>query len=87
MIVPRVVGADGFLDLYESEAFLDMNIKASYHFDISESFNLELSGGVKNVFNSFQPEFDSGPERDSDFIYGPAAPRSIFISVKIGNFN
>ncbi len=87
MIVPRVVGADGFMNLYESEAFLDMNIKASYHFDISESFNLELSGGVKNVFNSYQPEFDSGPERDSDFIYGPAAPRSIFISIKIGNFN
>lgn len=85
MIVPRVVGDDGFLNLIDSEAFFDANIKASYQFDIKDDFQLELSGGIKNIFNSYQPEFDSGPERDSDFIYGPAAPRSVFISIKIGN--
>ncbi len=85
MIVPRVVSETGFLDLFESDAFLDLNIKASYEFKVSDDFNLELSGGFKNIFNSYQPEFDSGPERDSDFIYGPMAPRSVFISVVIGN--
>jgi outer membrane receptor for ferrienterochelin and colicins len=87
MIVPRVVGADGSPDLLDSDPFLDVNLKASYHFDVAEDFHLELAGGVRNLFNSFQPEFDSGPERDSDFIYGPAAPRSVFISVKIGNLH
>jgi len=85
MVVPRVVGDDGFLNLIDSDPFFDVNIKASYHFDMSEDFHIELSGGVRNIFNSYQPEFDSGPERDSDFIYGPMAPRSLFISVKIGN--
>ncbi|MEM9326321.1 MAG: TonB-dependent receptor [Bacteroidota bacterium] len=85
MIVPRVVGADGSPDLLDSDPFFDANLKASYHFHISEDFHLELSGGFRNLFNSYQPEFDSGPERDSDFIYGPAAPRSVFIAVKIGN--
>ncbi len=85
MIVPRVVSETGFLDLIDSDPFFDVNIKASYHFDVSEDFHLELSGGARNVFNSYQPEFDSGPQRDSDFIYGPMAPRSLFISVKIGN--
>lgn len=85
MIVPRVVGEDGFLDLVDADPFLDVNLKASYHFDVSEDFHLELGGGVRNLFNSFQPEFDAGPQRDSDFIYGPAAPRSVFISVKIGS--
>ncbi len=85
MIVPRVVGADGSPDLLDSNPFFDVNLKASYHFDISDDFHLEVSGGVRNLFNSYQPEFDSGPERDSDFVYGPAAPRSVFISVKIGN--
>jgi outer membrane receptor for ferrienterochelin and colicins len=84
MMVPRVVGDDGFLDLIDSDPFFDVNLKLSYHFELSEDFHLELSGGGRNIFNSFQPEFDSGPERDSDFIYGPAAPRSVFISVKIG---
>ena len=36
------------------------NIKASYHFDVSEDFYLELSGGARNIFNSYQPEFDAG---------------------------
>jgi outer membrane receptor for ferrienterochelin and colicins len=87
MIVPRVISDSGFLDLFESDAFLDLNVKGTYHFDVSEDFHLELSGGVKNLFNSFQPEFDLGPERDSDFIYGPMAPRSVFISVTIGNLH
>ncbi len=85
MIVPRVVGANGSPDLLDSDPFFDVNLKASYNFNISDDLNLELSVGFRNLFNSFQPEFDSGPERDSDFIYGPAAPRSVFFSVKIGN--
>ncbi|MEM9920838.1 MAG: TonB-dependent receptor [Bacteroidota bacterium] len=85
MIVPRVVGANGSPDLLNSDAFFDVNLKLSYHFNVSEDFHLELSGGARNIFNSYQPTFDTGPERDSDFIYGPAAPRSVFISVKIGN--
>lgn len=87
MIVPRVVGDDGFIDLIDSDPFFDVNLKGSYHFDLSDDFHIEFSGGVRNLFNSYQPEFDAGPARDSDFIYGPAAPRSLFISVKIGNLN
>ena len=73
--------------MIETDPFVDVNVKASYHLDVSEDFHLEFSGGVRNLFNSFQPEFDSGPERDSDFIYGPMAPRSVFLSVKIGNLH
>lgn len=87
MVVPRVVSESGFLQLIESDPFLDVNIKGSYQFGLADDFMVEVSGGVKNVFNSFQNDFESGPERDSDFIFGPAAPRSIFISIKIGNFN
>lgn len=87
MIVPRVVGANGSPDLLDSDPFFDVNLKASYHFDIADDFHLELSGGLRNLFNSYQSEFDSGPERDSDFIYGPAAPRSVFFSIKIGNLH
>ena len=87
MVVPRVVSESGFLNLIDTNPFFDVNIKASYHFNVAKNFHLELSGGVKNIFNSYQPEFDSGPERDSDFIYGPMAPRSIFLSLKIGNLH
>ncbi|MEM8566789.1 MAG: TonB-dependent receptor, partial [Bacteroidota bacterium] len=87
MVVPRVVSESGFLDLIDSDSFFDANIKASYQFNIREDFHIELSGGVKNVFNSYQDDFDSGASRDSDYIYGPAAPRSMFVSLKIGNFH
>ena len=85
MIVPRVVSESGFPDLIDSGSFFDLNLKATYDFDISDDFHLELSAGAKNLFNSFQPEFEAGPKRDSDFIYGPAAPRSVFISIRMGN--
>ncbi|MEM9858732.1 MAG: TonB-dependent receptor [Bacteroidota bacterium] len=85
MIVPRVVSESGFLNLIETEPFFDANIKVSYYFDVSEDFQVELSGGIKNVLNSYQDDFDVGAGRDSDYIYGPAAPQSVFVSLKIGN--
>ncbi len=87
MLVPRITGENGSPDLLTSDPFFDANIKASFHFEIAEDFHFELSGGLRNVFNSFQPEFDSGPERDSDFVYGPATPRAFFFSIKIGNLH
>lgn len=85
MIVPRIIGSDGFVDLVDSDPFIDVNLKATYHFDLVEGLEVEISSGFRNIFNSYQSEFDQGPERDSTFIFGPAAPRSIFFGVKIGN--
>ncbi len=87
MIVPLVVSDSGFLSLNESPTFFDMNINAQTHFDFSEDFQLTLNAGVKNVFNSFQDDFDVGPTRDSDYVYGPALPRTFFIGVTIGKMH
>ncbi|MBD8489954.1 TonB-dependent receptor [Echinicola sp. CAU 1574] len=87
MIVPHVISPTGYLDLVDSKAFLDANIKLSYHFDLMQDFHLELSGGVQNMFNSYQSDFDQGPLRDSNYIYGPARPRTYFFGIKIGNFH
>jgi len=84
MIVPRLVGGEDFFSLIDSDPFFDANLKLSYEFELTNNFVMELSGGMRNLFNSYQDEFDVGPERDSDFIFGPAAPRSVFIGVKIG---
>ncbi|MAD97828.1 MAG: TonB-dependent receptor [Flavobacteriaceae bacterium] len=84
MIVPRVISDTGFLQLNEVNPFLDLNLKLEHHFDFSENFMTTLSLGVKNMFDSFQDDFDSGPGRDSDYIYGPIAPRTFFIGLKFG---
>ncbi len=85
MIVPRVVSESGFLDLVDTPNFFDGNIRLSQHVDLFKDFHMTFIGGVQNVFNSYQDDFDSGPKRDSDFIYGPAKPRTLFIGIKIGN--
>ncbi len=87
MIVPLVVSDSGFLSLNESPTFFDMNMNAETHFDFFEDFQLTLNAGVKNIFNSFQDDFDVGPTRDSDYVYGPALPRTFFIGVTIGKMH
>ncbi len=87
MTVPRVISETGFLELNEVNAFFDMNIKLEAHFDFNESFMVTVSGGVTNIFNSYQDDFDIGPTRDSDYVYGPDMPRAVFLGLKFGKLH
>lgn len=87
MDVPRVINEEGQIELNRSRAFLDLNLKMETHFHLMEEFQVTFSGGVKNLFNSYQNDFETGPLRDSDYIYGPASPRMFFIGLKIGQFD
>ncbi len=87
MTVPLVVSDSGFLQLNESKPFFDLNIKIETHHDFSDSFMVTLSGGITNLFNSFQDDFDTGPTRDSDYVYGPDAPRTFFLGLKFGKLH
>lgn len=84
MIVPLVVSDTGFLQLNEVHPFFDLNIKLESHIDFNENFMITFTGGVKNLFNSYQDDFDTGPTRDSDYIYGPNLPRTFFVGIKLG---
>jgi outer membrane receptor for ferrienterochelin and colicins len=86
MIAPRVISDSGFIDLVDTDSFLDMTTKITYHFDLKDTFHVELSGGVQNLFDSYQDDFDRGAGRDSDFIYGPNRPRTFFVGLKFGDF-
>ena len=87
MTIPKVLNANGYLELRESPDFWDINLKISQHVDITENFHINLSTGVQNVFNAYQDDFDSGPTRDSDYIYGPSRPRTFFFGIKFGNLH
>lgn len=87
MTVPRVISDTGFLELNDVNSFFDLNIKLESHFDFNDSFMVTVSGGVTNLFNSFQDDFDIGPTRDSDYIYGPNTPRSFFLGLKFGKLH
>jgi outer membrane receptor for ferrienterochelin and colicins len=70
-------------EYFPSPSFTEVGVKSSYKFNL-DSFktNLELFGGVKNLFNAYQSDFDKGKERDSNYIYGPATPRTYFVGLK-----
>ena len=64
--------------------FFDMGIKVAYDIKLSNNRVLQLNGGVKNIFNSYQNDFDQGADRDAGYIYGPALPRTFFLGLKLG---
>lgn len=67
-----------------TRSFTELGMKVGYTFFFeSIDSGLELTTGVKNLLNSYQDDFDSGKNRDSNYIYGPSAPRTIFIGIKI----
>jgi len=85
MKVPEILQTDGSLVIRESQSFWDTTIKASHHFHLAENLHITASGGVQNIFNSFQSDFQSGPGRDSDYVYGPGRPRTFFFSISLKN--
>lgn len=45
--------------------------------------DFEFFAGFKNLLNRYQREFDRGPGRDSNFIYGPSTPRTWVLGFRI----
>ncbi len=63
--------------------FWDMGAKLAYTFQISAGMDLEVSGGVKNIFDAYQKDLDYGRLKDSSYVYGPSLPRTVFLGMKI----
>jgi outer membrane receptor for ferrienterochelin and colicins len=70
-----------------SSSFFEFDIKVGYTFKIDRvDSGLEVFGGVKNLSNAYQDDFDSGKNRDSNYIYGPGLPRTFYIGVRLRSF-
>ena len=63
--------------------FFDMNVKLAYDIPLFKAFTLQVNGGIQNIFDSYQDDFDKGPQRDAGYMYGPGIPRSYFVGCKI----
>ncbi|CAM1359006.1 TonB-dependent receptor [Tenacibaculum litoreum] len=80
---PQNLTADEY---FTSPSFFNLGINTSYTFNLEKlSTNLELTTGIKNIFDAYQSKFDIGKERDSNFIYGPATPRTFVFGLKFTN--
>lgn len=89
MQVPHFAGAPGVGQdvLYPSPDFLELNCKLNYRLHLhGMETDLEFSAGIQNIFNAYQSDFDTGKNRDSNYIYGPGRSRTVFMGVKFGIF-
>ncbi|MBD81283.1 MAG: TonB-dependent receptor [Crocinitomicaceae bacterium] len=86
MRVPHFAGAPNQTvdEIVTTKAFSELGVKMGYTFPIKSLGNgIEVYGGVKNIFNAYQDDFDIGKNRDSNYIYGPAQPRTFFAGIKL----
>ncbi len=65
-------------------SYAEIGLKLGYTFPVkSIDTGIEIYGGVKNLGNVYQKDFDNYRNRDSDYIYGPSLPRTIYIGIKL----
>lgn len=71
-------------EMYNSDPFSELSTKIGYTIGIEKmQSKLEFYGGVKNIFNSYQSNFDIGKNRDSNFVFGPSLPRTFYVGIKL----
>lgn len=71
-------------ELHRSNPFYDLGAKIHYDLKINGA-TMQFFAGIKNIFNSYQNDFDSGIDRDPGYVYGPSSPRAVYFGIKIGN--
>ena len=83
MLVPHFAGAPNQLidEMVETESFFDLSMKVSYNLNLGQRSNLKVFGGVRNILNNYQDDFDISKNRDSNYIYGPATPRTFSLGM------
>lgn len=70
-------------EYFKSPSFTDVGLRAGYTFELPKmKSGIEVFGGMKNMFNAYQKTFDTGKNRDSNFIYGPSMPRALFVGLR-----
>ncbi len=88
MLIAHAGGApEQLVNAYKStEAFNEINFKIGYTIKFENiSTGLEIFGGVKNITNAYQSDFDTTKNRDSNYIYGPGLPRTIFTGIRLSS--
>ncbi|MAS68637.1 MAG: TonB-dependent receptor [Flavobacteriaceae bacterium] len=87
MKVPHFAGAPNQLidEIVTTDSFSELSLKFNYTIS-ADSVSLDLYTGIKNIFNDYQRDFDIGKNRDSNYIYGPAQPKTTYLGVRL-SFN
>ena len=67
-----------------SPTFAEVSLRVGHTFALEDvNTGMELFGGIKNLTDAYQSDFDTGKNRDSNYIYGPLLPRTFFVGLRI----
>ena len=84
MDIARVINEeDELIELVNTQSFMDVHLRYTRQIWQKQKSKLEIYGGIINIFNSFQREFDQGPERDAAFLFGPLRPRTFYAGLNL----
>lgn len=81
MVAPHYAG---FIDedrLERTPNFLEVDLVLSRDFDLA-GHSFVASIGAKNITDAYQDDLDQGPDRDSNYVYGPRFPRSVHAGIR-----
>ena len=68
---------------HTSETFSELGFRGKYQWSVRNmGLDTNLILGVKNLFDAYQQDFDTGKNRDSNYVYGPAFPRTYFLGLE-----
>ncbi|WP_289053464.1 TonB-dependent receptor [Carboxylicivirga marina] len=81
---PIIIGDEDPGVIRTTPTFFDLGLKAEYQLKVG-GLPLTAFAGVKNIFNSYQDDFDSGFNRDPAYVYGPTNPRTVYAGIKLSN--
>ncbi len=86
MNVPRISSDPATGDLIgnkmeRSPWFFNIDVGISRKFEMTDG-DLTVSVGVKNLFDEFQNDLETGVFRDSDYVYGPAFSRTFYAGLR-----
>jgi outer membrane receptor for ferrienterochelin and colicins len=70
-------------DLINTESFFDLGTRLSYTVKLNGA-SVQFLGGIRNMFNSYQSDFDSGIDRDPAYVYGALCPRLSISELSLG---
>lgn len=88
MFVPHFAGAPNqdMNEIIETNSFSELSGKIDYSISLKNiNSKLKVYIGIKNMFDAYQEEFDVGKNRDSNFVFGPAQPRTYFLGLRFSS--
>lgn len=84
MLVPHVLDPEtAYTVVKTTPNFADLALFVERQWLLAPRLRLESSFGVQNLFNSFQRDLDTGPDRDAGYVYGPMRPQTLLLSLRL----